>query len=367
MRFVLLSFVFGLCMSTAFAQEASQEMSFEEYSPRSTLVVPENPVESAKYPIIDVHSHHWRAASMTDEQVAELIGHMNSLNLRVLVNLSGRSGNALAAAVESLEGRHPERFVHFANINFDGIDDPDWTERTVAQLERDVEAGARGLKIFKNLGLTAKDAAGNRIQTDDPRIDAVWAKCGELNIPVLIHTGEPAPFFEPHDKYNERWLELKQFPNRARPPEDFPSWEVVMSEQHNVFRKHPNTVFINAHFGWLANDLDRLGELLDELPNVYVETGAILAELGRQPLHAKAFFNRHKERVLFGKDSWRPEEYPYFFRTFETADEYFSYYRKRHAFWKLYGMDLSDDVLKHLYYKNALRIIPGLDPADYPD
>lgn len=359
--------LFVLLLSLLALGVSAQEMSFEEYEPRSTLVVPENPVPSAKYPIIDVHSHHWRAPTMTQEQVDALVADMDALNLRALVNLSGRSGDALAAAVENLEGRYPDRFIHFANISFEDIDAPDWTERTVAQLERDVQAGARGLKIFKNLGLTATDASGNRIQTDDPRIDPVWAKCGELGIPVLIHTGEPASFFEPHDKYNERWLELKQFPNRARPPERFPAWETVMSEQHNVFRKHPNTIFINAHFGWLANDLARLGKLLDELPNVYVETGAILAELGRQPAFARAFFEQYKERVLFGKDSWRPEEYPYFFRTFETADEYFDYYRKRHAFWKLYGMDLSDDVLKHLYYKNALRIIPGLDPADYPE
>jgi len=346
---------------------SAQELTFEEYQPKSSLIVPEHPVPSAKYPIIDVHSHHWRASTMSEAAVDELIADMDALNLRALVNLSGYSGMRLLAAVENLEGRYPNRFIHFANIDFNGVDEPGWGERTAAQLEADVANGARGLKIFKNLGLTVTDSQGERIQTDDPRIEPVWEKCAELGIPVLIHTGEPSPFFEPHNRFNERWLELKQFPNRARPADQYPSWEVIMAEQHNVFRKHPNTIFINAHLGWMGNDLARLGKLLDEMPNVYTEVGAVLAELGRQPRFARQFLIQYKDRVMFGKDSWRPEEYPYFFRVFETSDDYFEYYRRRHAFWRIYGLGLPDDVLKHLYYKNALRIIPGLDPSEYPD
>jgi predicted TIM-barrel fold metal-dependent hydrolase len=139
-----------------------------------------------------------------------------------------------------------------------------------------------------------------------------------------------------------------------------------MGEQHNVFRKHPKTMFISAHLGWMGNDLARLGELLDELPNLTTEIGAVLAELGRQPRFARQWLIRYQDRVMFGKDSWAPEEYHVYFRALETADDYFDYYRRRHAFWKIYGLDLPDEVLRKLYYGNALRVLPGLDPARFP-
>ncbi|MDX1740252.1 MAG: amidohydrolase family protein [Rhodothermales bacterium] len=342
-------------------------MSVEDYAPRSTLVVPEHPVERAKFPFVDVHSHQWGMARWTEGRLDSLIRDMDSLNLAVLVNLSGGSGDDIDLAVDRVAQAHPGRVLQFANINFDGIDEPDWGSRTAAQLQRDVQNGAVGLKIFKNLGFTVVDGDGRRVPVDDPRIDPVWAKCGELGIPVLIHTAEPSPLFEPHDRYNERWLELTERPERHRPADRYPSWEQMIAEQHAVFRRHPETVFINAHLGWLGNDLDRLGRLLDELPNVYTETGAVLAELGRQPRHARAFLIKYGHRILFGKDAWVPSEYHVYFRAFETADEYFDYYRRRHAHWKIYGLDLPDDVLRNIYYRNALRIIPGIDASLFPD
>jgi predicted TIM-barrel fold metal-dependent hydrolase len=339
----------------------AQSMSFEEYDPPSSLVVPAHRVTRAKYPFIDVHSHQSLAADY-----ARLAREMDALNMRAMVNLSGRSGDALAAAVRSAQGAAPGRFAFFANLQFSGIDDPQWGANAAAQLERDVKAGARGLKIFKNLGLDLKDGSGKRVPVDDPRLDPVWRKAGELRIPVLIHTAEPRQFFEPHDKTNERWLELKERPERARPPSEYPPWATIIAEQHRVFRKHPRTTFINAHLGWLGGDLAHLGALMDSLPNMYTEIGAVLAELGRQPRFARQFLVRYQDRVLFGKDSYQPAEYLTYFRVLETADEYFDYYRRRHAFWKMYGLDLPDEVLKKIYYKNALRIVPGLDASDFP-
>ncbi|MBW3552284.1 MAG: amidohydrolase family protein [Gemmatimonadetes bacterium] len=339
----------------------AQDLTFEEYEPRSTLVVPEHPVTRARIPFIDVHSHHRR---LTPERVDSVVAAMDRLNMAALVNLSGGSGAALAERVRQTAGRHPGRFVTFANLDFTGIDEPGWGERAARQLEEDVRLhGAAGLKIFKNLGLDLKDGAGRRVPTNDPRLDPVWARAGELGVPVLIHTGEPAEFFEPHDRFNERWLELKQFPRRARPPEAYPSWEEVMAEQHDVFRKHRGTTFINAHLGWMGNDLDRLGRLLDEHPNVVTEVAAVIAELGRQPRHARAFLVRYQDRVLFGKDTFAEEEYHTYLRLFETADEYFPYFRRRHAFWRLYGLDLPDPVLRKLYSENARRVIPALRPG----
>ena len=341
------------------------QMTVEEYEPKSTLVVPGKEVKRAKFPFIDVHNHQDRDQS--EAQVARLVSDMDGLNMKVMVNLSGGQGEEFVKGLKNLKGRYPKRFVVFANLDFTGIDQPGWGEKAAAQLEKDVKAGAQGLKIFKNLGMTVKDSAGRRVPTDDPRIDPVWDKCAELGIPVLIHTAEPASFFEPQDKNNERWLELKQFPRRARPPNEYPSWEVLIGEQHHVFRKHPKTKFIDAHLGWMGGDLARLGKLLDELPNVYTEIGAVLAEIGRQPRFAREWFLRYQDRVMFGKDIWEPSEYHVYFRVLETADEYFDYYRKRHAFWKMYGLALPDDVLKKLYYKNALRVIPGIDPSEFPN
>jgi predicted TIM-barrel fold metal-dependent hydrolase len=339
-------------------------MSFEEYEPRSTLVVPQHPVARAKYPFIDSHNH--QDTDLSEAAVEELVRAMDALNMRVMVNLSGGSGDELAGAVRSFKGRYPKRFAVFANVDFNGIGDPSWGARASAQLERDVRNGAQGLKIYKNFGMTVKDAQGRRVPVDDARVDPVWGKCAELGIPVLIHTAEPRPFFEPQDRHNERWLELKQFPQRARPPDKFPPWEQLIAEQHRLFAKHPKTKFIDAHMGWLGGDLARLGKLLDACPNVYTEIGAVLAELGRQPRFAREWFVKYQDRVMFGKDAWEPSEYEVYFRVLETADEYFDYYRKRHAFWKMYGLNLPDDVLKKLYYANALRVIPGLDPSDFP-
>jgi uncharacterized protein len=341
-------------------------VTFEEYQPRSTLRVHESDVRRARFPFVDVHNH--QRPGQSADAVAAMVREMDALNMVALINLSGGTGDRLAGQVGSLEGVAPTRFVTFANLDFAGIDDPAWGRRAAQRLEDDVRRrGARGLKIFKDLGLDLQDGNGNRIATDDPRFDAVWAKAGELDIPVLIHTGEPAPFFDPHDADNERWLELKEFPSRARPADRYPPWEQVMAEHWTVFARHPGTTFISAHLAWLGHDLARLGRQLDAHPNVVTEFGAVIAELGRQPHTARQFFIDYADRILFGKDTYAPAEYHLYFRVLETNDEYFEYFRRRHAFWRMYGMGLPDDVLRKVYYENALRIIPGLDRSLFPD
>ena len=350
--------------SIAIVVASAQDIGIRQYTPKSTLVVPEHPVARARYPVVDVHSHHFR---LTPERYGEVVEAMDALNLQILVNLSGGTGERLRSGLALVAGSEaPDRMVFFANLDFDDLNERGYGARAAARLEADVQAGARGLKIYKNLGLTLERADGTRVPVDDPELDPVWAACGRLRIPVLIHTGEPAPFFDPVDETNERWLELQLHPNRRRPASAFPSFEALMAERDRMFAKHPGTTFIAAHFAYHANDLDRLGALFDRLPNVHTETGAILAELGRQPRAARAFFEKYQDRVLFGKDSWAPAEYPYFWRTFETADEYFDYYRDYHAFWKIYGLDLPDQVLRKLYYGNALRLIPGLPASAFP-
>ncbi|MDX2305370.1 MAG: amidohydrolase family protein [Microscillaceae bacterium] len=354
------------------AQSPQDTMSFEAYNPVSTLVVPEHPVKRAKFPFIDIHSHQ---GQMPTQNLSALIASMDSLNMGVMVNLSGRGFKRtqagfdiqdqeyLKGALANVAKNYPNRFILFTNVSFLGIGAEGWTEKAVRELEEDVKNGAKGLKIYKSLGMSFKDQDGKRVPVDDPRLDPIWAKCGELGIPVLIHSADPKSFWDPQDKNNERWLELKTHPNRRRSNTDPAPWEQIIAEQHHVFRKHPKTTFINAHMGWFANDLGKLGKLMEEFPNMYVGIGAIIAELGRQPRQAREFFIKYQDRVLFGKDSWQPDEFPTYFRVLETKDEYFPYHKKYHAFWAMYGLDLPDEVLKKLYYKNAMRIIPGIDKS----
>jgi len=293
------------------------------------------------------------------------------------VNLSGRgfarSGNDeeaqayMNAMIRRFNAIGPGRFIVFTNLSFTDFGSKGWIEKAVTDLEKDVKNGANGLKIYKSLGLSVKDIDGKRVPVDHPDLDPVWAKAGELGIPVLIHSADPAPFWEPMDSNNERWLELKLNPGRRRSDSDPAPFEQIISEQHHVFAKHPRTKFINAHMGWMANDLNKAEAHLEKYPNVYFGIGAVIAEFGRQPKRAKAFFTKYQDRVLFGKDSYNKEEFYTYFRVLETEDEYFPYYKKYHAFWPMYGLGLSDEVLKKLYYKNAIKIIPNIDKSRFPD
>ena len=143
--------------------------------------------------------------------------------------------------------------------------------------------------------------------------------------------------------------------------------EELLAERDRMFKAHPRTTFIAAHFGYRANDLAKAAQMLKAMPNVHLEVAAILAELGRQPRTAHDFFVKYHDRILFGKDSYQPDEFPYYWRVFETNDEYFDYYRDYHAFWKLYGIGLPDQVLRKLYNGNALRLTPGLARAGFTD
>jgi uncharacterized protein len=340
--------------------------SILDYRPRSTLVTPAHPVPRAKYPVIDFHGHPQGIAS--EEGLARLGAAMDSLNLRLMVAASNLSGEELRRTVAAIQAspRMKDRVRVLAGIDFRNVG-PGWAEKAVAQLEADVAAGAVGFgEISKGLGLSIRKADGTRLRIDDPALDPVWAACARLGLPVFIHTADPQEFWQPIDHQNERWLELALFPNRRYPPEQFPSFEQLMTERDNLLRRHPRTTFVIAHLGWHANDLGRLAKLMDELPNVHAEVGAVLYDIGRQPRAAHDFFVRYQDRILFGKDSFQPEEYPYYWRVFETRDDYFDYYRDYHAFWKLYGIDLPDAVLKKVYFANALRITAGLPQTGWP-
>ncbi len=338
--------------------------SILDYKPRSTLVAAEHLVPKAKYPVVDIHSHTGPNA----ETIERLIGEMDAMNLRLLVNLSGGSSpDEVKKKVDFIRAsKYPNRFAVFANVQWNGAGGPGWAEKAVADLEAAVKNGAVGLKIAKGLGLSNTKADGSRLKVDDPDLKPVWDACARLNIPVIIHTAEPKEFFSPLDFKNERWLELALFPSRRQYMEGRPTFEELQGERDRMFAANPKTRYIGAHFAYYGHNLPGAAALLDRLPNVTLEVSAVLYEFGRQPRAAREFFIKYQDRVMFGKDAYEPSEFPYYWRVFETSDEYFDYYRDYHAYWKLYGMNLPDEVLKKVYYQNALRWTPGLPKEGFP-
>jgi len=314
---------------------------------------------------VDVHGHQNGLAQ--GDTMTNVVKALDELNVRVYVSADNMSGERLQRTLAAVTaGPHKDRFRVLAGIDFRNVG-PGWAEKAVRQLEADVKAGAIGVgEISKSLGLTIRKADGSRLRVDDRDLDPVWEAIGRLGIPAFIHTAEPQEFFQPLDYHNERWLELALFADRRNYGPGQPTFEELLTERDNVFRRHPKTQFIAAHFGWYASDLQKAAKFLDAFPNVVVEAGAILYDLGRQPRAGHDFFVKYQDRILFGKDAFQPSEYPYYWRVFETKDEYFDYYRDYHAFWKLYGMDLPDVVLKKLYYQNALRILKGLPQTGWP-
>jgi predicted TIM-barrel fold metal-dependent hydrolase len=341
--------------------------SIVDYRPTSQLVAPVHMVAKAKYPTIDFHGHPQGLLSSQDG-LNSMGNSLDSLNVRMMISADNMSGDRLKTTIANVKAnpRMKDRVRILAGISFQNVG-PDWAARAVKQLEDDVAAGAVGVgEIPKSLGLSIKKPDGSRLKIDDPELDPIWDACARLNLPVFIHTADPQEFFKPIDNHNERWLELALFGDRRYPQDRFPSFEQLSTERDNMMRKHPKTKFVVAHMAWYANDLGKLSRMMDEFPNMYTEIGAVLYDIGRQPRGAHDFFVKYQDRILFGKDSFQPEEYPYYWRVFETNDDYFDYYRNYHAFWKLYGIGLPDGVLKKVYFQNALKLTPGIPQNDWP-
>ena len=342
--------------------------SIVDYRPRNTLVAPEHLVPKAKFPAIDYHGHP--TVQLNDAEALDgLADDLDAIGVRVIVaanNIRGANLQRVVAMTQS-SPRMRDRIRFLTGIDFNGVGSAGWAERAIAALEEDARVGAVGIgEIGKGLGLSTRKADGTRLRIDDPALDPVWQAAARLRLPVFIHTADPPEFWQPIDNHNERWLELALFPNRRYAAPEDPEFEQLMTERDNMIRRNPNTTFVVAHMGWHANDLPRLSKMMDEMANILVEVGAVLYDIGRQPRASRDFFVKYQDRILFGKDSFQPGEYPYYWRVFETRDDYFDYYRDYHAFWKLYGIDLPDEVLKKVYYKNALRISPRMPQGGWP-
>ena len=342
------------------AKDADQKKTLllKDFNPESMLHVPAHNVDKAKFYVIDVHNHINDAQGIDDHmQPASVVRILDDTNVRTVVILTGMWGSRLQKVIDEMQKPYPGRFIVFTQIDWSKIDDPNFSQEMVAQLDDAVMRGARGLKILKDLGLGVRDKTGKLISPDDPRIDPIFDECARLGIPVSIHTGDPEAFFHPIDANNERYEELMEHPDWSFYGSDYPSLEQVLEARNRMFARHPKTTFVSLHMGWPEN-LPWVGKMLDEHPNVMVEFGAREAELGRQPQQAKEFFVKYQDRIMFGTDNGMDEAmYRNLFRWLETSDEYFDYWgAPGQGRWKISGMALPDDVLEKIYHVNAERM-----------
>lgn len=341
-----------------------------DYRPRPMLRVPEHLPERAAVPAVDAHNHlgRWlsRSGTWMVDDVAAFVDGMDALGVRGFVNLDGRWGSELEANLDRYDRAFPGRFATFCHLDWGLLARADGVDRLAASLRASAAAGARGLKVWKDLGLSVRDASGALVLPDDERLDPVWGLAGELGLPVLIHVGDPAAFFEPLDRANERLEELLAHPEWHVGGPGHPPLGRLLDALVSIVTRHRDTRWIVAHAGY-PEDLAWVARLLDGRPNVAIDIAGRLAELGRQPRAARALLTSFPDRVLFGSDCFPPEagQYRLYFRFLETADEHFPYAASgvpSQGRWHISGLDLPRDVLARVYAGNATRMIPGLDP-----
>jgi predicted TIM-barrel fold metal-dependent hydrolase len=338
-----------------------RDMKLRDWAPKSMLVTKASKIEKPKFPVIDVHNHLGGGkARLTPALVKRYLNEMDAAGVATVVNLDGGWDNRLKETIDALEHAYPGRFITFTLINFEGLDEPGWSDREVKRLEASFKAGAKGLKFHKSLGLGVRHKDGTLLKVDDTRLDAIWAKCADFKKPVIIHVADPAAFFTPLDRYNERWHELNSNPGWLFYGEKWPKREELLDALHRVIEKNPKTTFINTHFGNNAEDLASVADKLKKYPNMYVDIDARISELGRQPYTARKFFLKYQDRIMFGTDTTpNREAYRIYYRFLETDDEYFDCSASHHlqGFWNIYGIFLPDDVLDKVYRKNAQKIL----------
>jgi predicted TIM-barrel fold metal-dependent hydrolase len=316
-------------------------------------------VEKPAFPVIDVHNHLRRAADPT--AVGAIVREMDAAGVETVVNLDGGWGERLRRNLALFDRSYPGRFLTYALIDFEGIDDAGWSERAARQLEEDFRAGAKGLKLHKSLGLGVRyKSTGKLLPIDDPKLDPLWALCGKHRRPVEIHTSDPAAFFTPLDRFNERWHELNEHPDWLFHGKDYPKREELHAQRNRVIERHPETTFIGAHFGNNPEDLETVGKWLERYPNFYIDIDARISELGRQPYSARKFIIKYQDRILFGTDTFpKLDIYQVYYRFLETDDEYWDCASGHHrqGFWMIYGIFLPREVLEKVYNGNARKLL----------
>lgn len=341
-----------------------RELKLKDWQPKSMLVTKTTVREKPMFPVVDVHNHLGGGKDrLKPEVVKRYLTEMDEAGVRTVVNLDGGWGDRLKETLAALDEAHPGRFLTYALVNFQGIDDAGWSEREAKRLEEGFKLGAKGLKFHKSFGLSTRFKDGTLLKIDDPKLDPIWTACATYGRPVVIHIADPAAFFTPLDRFNERWHELNQNPGWLFADPKFPKREDLLDQLHRVIAKHPKTTFVNTHFGNNVEDLAAVAEKLDKYPNMYVDIDARISELGRQPYAARRFFLKYQNRIMFGTDTTpRRDAFRIYYRFLETDDEYFDCSASHHlqGFWNIYGIHLPPEVLEKVYRGNAERVLYGL-------
>jgi predicted TIM-barrel fold metal-dependent hydrolase len=356
----------------------ADDLRLADYRPRSALRVAVHRVERPRFPVVDAHNHLGSpfGGAWASRPPAELGATLDEAGVELLVDLDGGRGDALSREIDRWHTALPGRVVVFAGLDYDRwATDPAFGETEARALRDAASRGAAGLKVWKRLGLRARDSAGRLVAVDDLRLDPLWSTAADLGLPVLIHIADPIAFFEPLDATNERWEELREHPDwhfwPTRAPGDptapgFPPFDELIDGLDLLLGRHPGTTFIGAHVGCAAEDLRRVGRMLDDHPNFHVDIAARLGELGRQPYSAREFFLGHADRIVFGIDvEADPAAYAVYYRFLETCDESFDYGTDpvpAQGRWQIHGIGLPDDVLRRVYRDNARRLL-RLGPA----
>lgn len=353
------------------------DLLLRDWRPEPKLVVPAHLVERARFPVVDAHNHlgRWLSRPVGDDPpewmvrgVDGLVELMDACNVRAIVNLDGRWGDELGANLDRYDRAYPGRFATFCHVDWaEALASGDLGGTAAASLRRSVEAGANGIKVWKDLGLGVRDGRGEFLLPDDPRLSPLWDEAAALDVPVFIHTADPVAFFDPVDGRNERYEELIENPDWSFADPTFPRFERLMDALEGLVSANPQTTFVGVHVGGYSEDLRWVGRMLDAHANFHVDIAARIAELGRQPRAARALIVSHPDRVLFGIDDFPPERetYAIYFRFLETADEYFPHSTEEvplNGRWGISGLELPDEVLRKVYAENAERIVSALRP-----
>lgn len=368
----------SVAQEPAVAEDKSPDPSalrLNEFRPKPMLVVENSNITRAKFPVVNVHTHLGMRLRNSKQALTDYLAMMDRSNIAVSVNLDGKLGDAWDESSVFVWKEYKDRVIMFVHLNWRGdgqsedpsswdCQRPDFARRMARELQTAKSKGASGLKLFKQFGLGYRDADGSFLKIDDPRWDPIWKVCGELGLPVIMHTADPIAFFQPIDKTNERIEELARHPNWSFHDEEFPRHGDLLAARNNVIGRHPNTTFIGAHVANFSEDLGTVAKWLDQYPNLNIEIASRIGELGRKPYSAREFFLKYSDRIMFGTDGPKPEPRMHlYFRFLESRDEYFPYSERPfppQGFWNIYGLGLPDDVLKKVYFENAVRLIPGV-------
>jgi predicted TIM-barrel fold metal-dependent hydrolase len=369
----------GSLAATASSTVAQQVLPLPDYAPKSELAVAQTRIERARFPVVDFHTHlSWSRGLEPGETMryaaepTELLPTMDRKNIRTMVNLTGGWGAGLAECLAKFPKAHPGRFIIFTEPAWNRTNEPGYSRWQGEEIERAARAGAKGIKVLKTLGLYLRDnvKTGKLVMVDDVRFDPMWEAAGATGLPIGIHTSDPVAFFRTVDKYNERFEELNAHPDWSFHGNDFPSDRELQEARRRVMKRHPRTQFVCLHVA-VAENLAYVSEMMDAHPNMWVEFGARIGELGRQPRTARKFFDRYQDRILFGTDAvpkgfQTPQQifgealYEIYFRFLETEDEYFDYAPAPvppQGRWKIYGLGLPEQQLRKIYHANADRLL----------